>query len=79
MLLVLGGVARDRLVAELGELDPHLAGRDDVGPVADEGPVAARHRIPLRGLGCLGPHVQGFLQDGGQLGQCGQHLLLAFR
>ena len=41
MLLVLGDVAGDRLVAELRELDPHLVRGDPVRAVADDGPVAA--------------------------------------
>ena len=40
VLLVLGDVAGDRLVAELAELDPHLLGGDLVGAVADDRPVA---------------------------------------
>ena len=41
VLLVLGAVAGDRLVAELRELDPHLVRGDAVRAVADDGPVAA--------------------------------------
>ena len=48
VLLVLGGVAGDRLVAELRELDPHLLGRDPVGAVADDRPVARRRRQAAR-------------------------------
>ncbi|CAB4730447.1 unannotated protein [freshwater metagenome] len=50
MLLVLRDIARDRLVAELAQLDPNLFGGNLVGAVADDGPVP-----PLRGeaLGCL--------------------------
>ena len=55
VLLVLGGVAGDRLVAELGQLDPHLGGGDAVRPVADDGPVALRRRQLLRGGGDLRP------------------------
>ncbi len=47
MLLVLGDVAGDRLVAELGELDPKLPGRDDVAAVPDHRPVAARQHVAL--------------------------------
>ena len=46
VLLVLGDVAGDRLVAELAELDPHLLGGDLVGPVADDRPVPLRRREP---------------------------------
>ena len=42
MLLVLGDVAGDRLVAELAQLDPDLLGGHRVGAVADHRPVAAR-------------------------------------
>ena len=42
VLLVLGAVAGDRLVAELGELDPHLVRGDPVRAVADDRPVAPR-------------------------------------
>ena len=44
-------VAGDRLVAELGQLDPHLGGGDAVGPVADHRPVALGRRQPVGGLG----------------------------
>ena len=50
VLLVLGDVAGDRLVAELAELDPHLLGGDDVRAVADDRPVPLRRGEPLRGL-----------------------------
>ena len=39
VLLVLGGIAGDRLVAELTELDPDLLGGDLVRTVADDRPV----------------------------------------
>ncbi len=51
VLLVLGRVERDRLVAELRRLDPHLGGGDAVAPVADDRPVATRHRVALRDAG----------------------------
>ncbi len=38
VLLVLGGVTGDRLIAELGELDADLGGGDPVGTVADHRP-----------------------------------------
>ena len=53
VLLVLGDVAGDRLVAELAELDPHLLGGDRVGAVADDRPVALRRCEPPGGLGDL--------------------------
>ena len=49
MLLVLGDVAGDRLVAELGELDPQLRRRDPVHPVAHDRPRAAGEHMTLRG------------------------------
>ena len=51
VLLVLGDVAGDRLVAELAELDPHLLGGDLVGAVADDGPVALGRREPAGRVG----------------------------
>ena len=42
VLLVLGDVAGDALVAELAELDAHFLGGHRVGAVADDGPVALR-------------------------------------
>ncbi len=50
VLLVLGDVARDRLVAELRQLDPHLLRRHPVGTVADHRPVAAPRGEALRGV-----------------------------
>ena len=50
VLLVLGDVAGDRLVAELAELDPDLLRRHRVRSVADHGPVAAVRREPRRSL-----------------------------
>ena len=51
VLLVLGDVAGDRLVAELAELDPDLLGRDLVDAVADDRPVALRRCEPAGRLG----------------------------
>ncbi len=51
VLLVLGDVAGDRLVAELAELDPHLFGRHVVDTVADDRPVALRRCEPAGGVG----------------------------
>ncbi len=61
VLLVLGGVAGDRPVAQLGQLDADLGGGDPVRPAADHGPVA-----PGRGHGC---------GDAADLLPPGQHLL----
>ena len=74
VLLVLGGVGGDRLVAELAELDPDLLGGDPVGTVADHRPVALRRRQPAGGVGdlvALGVHAFHRL---GQLTQAGQQL-----
>ena len=60
MLLVLGDVARDRLVTELGELDPQLVRGDPVHAVADDRPRAPRQRVALRGhrdRGAAGEHL----------------------
>ena len=51
VLLVLGDVAGDRLVAELAELDPDLLGGDLVDAVADDRPVALRRCEPTGRLG----------------------------
>ena len=51
VLLVLGGVACDRLVTELAELDPDLLGGDPVGSVADDRPVSLRRGEPSRRVG----------------------------
>ena len=44
VLLVLGRVAGDRLVAQLAELDAHLLGGHTVGAVPHHGPMAAARR-----------------------------------
>ena len=59
VLLVLGAVAGDGLVAELGELDPDLAGGDPVDAVADDGPVAPAGRQLAGGLADRGPAGRG--------------------
>ncbi len=51
VLLVLGGVARHRLVAELAELDSDLFGSHLVGSVADDGPIALGRREPTGSIG----------------------------
>ncbi len=50
MLLVLGDIAGDGLVAELAELDAHLFGGDHVGAVAHDRPVALRRSEATRHL-----------------------------
>ena len=69
VLLVLGGVAGDRLVAELRQLDADLGGRDPVGAVADHRPVAALGSEASGGLGDRGAVRQHRLHRGGQLAQ----------
>ena len=59
VLLVLGGVGGDRLVAELRELDPDLAGSHQVGPTAHHGPVAPPRCMPSGD----GRHVVAHVQD----------------
>jgi len=51
VLLVLGDVRGDRLVAELTQLDPHLVGRHPVRAVADDGPITLPGGETLGGLG----------------------------
>ena len=76
MLLVLGAVAGDRLVAELRELDPDLAGCDLVHAVAHDRPVAATRAEG----GCCGggrvAHGQRLFHAVGQVAQVAQQLLL---
>ena len=50
VLLVLGHVARNGLVTQLGQLDADLLGGDAVGAVADHGPIAGIGRA----AGCDG-------------------------
>ena len=57
VLLVLGDVAGDRLVAELRELDAQLLGRDRVRAVPDDRPVATREHVALRDRGDVVPAV----------------------
>ena len=69
VLLVLGGVAGDRLVAELGELDADLGGGDAVGAVAHHRPVAPSRRQAGGGFGDRGATCEHLLQRRGQLAQ----------
>ena len=72
VLLVLGDVARDRLVTELRELDPDLLGRDPVDAVADDRPRTARQRVALRGERDRGPPREHLAHRVGQLAQRGE-------
>ncbi len=75
MLLVLGGVAGDRLVAELAQLDADLVGGDAVAAVADDGPVAAGRGDLVGRRGDLGPEVERALHRGRQLAQRTEQIL----
>ena len=74
MLLVLGGVAGDGLVAELGELDPELLGGDAVGAGADDRPVPLGRRQLLGGGGDRGAAGDRLLHGVGQFAQAGEHV-----
>ena len=69
MLLVLGDVAGDRLVTQLGQLDPHFLGGDRVGSVADDRPVSTRRGELSRGIGDLTPTCEHLVHRRGQLAQ----------
>ncbi len=73
MLLVLGAVTGDRLVAELGELDPDLLGGDPVGAVADDGPVPTGGRQSGRSGGDLRPQGEGPLHGNRQVADASEH------
>ena len=72
VLLVLGGIRRYRLVAELRELDPDLPGRDQVRTAAHDGPVPARWGVPLGDLGDPIAHGQHLDHGVGQVHQARQ-------
>ena len=78
MLLVLGHVARDRLVTELGELDAQLLRRDLVHAVADDRPRPPRQRMPLRGERDRRPAGEHLLHRRGQLAERGEQLAVPF-
>ena len=77
VLLVLGDVAGDALVAELAELDPHLFGGDRVDAVADDGPVPTLRREPLGGIGDVVAHAEHGAHRVGDLAQRLQQLVPA--
>ena len=79
VLLVLGDVARDRLVAELRQLDPDLFGRDAVDAVADDRPRAAGQRVTLRGERDRRAPLEHLAHRRGQLAQRGEDLLAGGR
>ena len=72
MLLVLGHVAGDGLVAELGQLDPHLFGGHLVRPATHHGPVAPGRREAIGRLGDRGPPSQHLGERVGQLAKIGE-------
>ena len=76
VLLVLGGVAGDRPVAELAELDAELLGGDPVGAVADDGPVPLGRRELLGGSRDHGAAADGGLHRRGQVTECGDEGLV---
>ena len=76
VLLVLGAVARDRLVAELGQLHPDLASRDLVHTVAHDRPVAPGRGERLGRRGDRRSHLERSFHLGGQIPQCRQQQLL---
>src|SRR3989440_4634898 len=76
VLLVFGGVAGDRLVGQLRQLDPQLRGGEPVGAVADHGPVAPAGGVGPGGGGDLRPGGKHLLQGGGQVAQAGEELVL---
>ena len=76
VLLVLGGVAGDRLVGQLRQLDAQLRGGEPVGAVADHRPVAPGGGVGPGGLGDLRPGRQHLLQSGGQVPQPREELVL---
>ena len=75
VLLVLGGVEGDRLVAELRRLHPHFLRGDAVAAVADHRPVAPRHRVSLRDLGDRGAALEHLQHRVGERAQRLEHLV----
>ena len=74
VLLVLGGIRGDRLVAELRELDPDLPGRCQVRTAAHHRPVASGRSVPFGDLGNPVPHGQHVVHGIGQALEARQHL-----
>ena len=73
VLLILGGVGRNRFVAELRQLDPDLPGSHQVGSATHHGPVPASRCVAISYLGnpaSLGQHLA---HGPGQVTQAGQH------
>ena len=74
VLLVLGGVAGDGLVAELRQLDSDLGRRHPVGAVPDDGPVAPAGCVELGRLGDLPAPGNDPLHGVGKLAQALQEV-----
>ena len=74
VFLVFGGIAGDRLVTQLGELDADLRRRHPVGPVADDRPVTPGRGVQLRRLRQLLAPGQDLLHGVGQALQAAQQL-----
>src|SRR5690606_8253193 len=72
VLLVLGGVAGDRPVAELAELDAQLGGGDPVHAVADDGPVPLGRRELASGGGDRVSAAERLLHLLGEAAQLGE-------
>ena len=79
VLLVLGDVARDRLVTELRELDPHLVRGDAVRAVADDRPRTPAQRVALRGRADRGAPADQLEHRVGQLAQRDEPLVAVRR
>ncbi len=79
VLLVLGRVGGDGLVAELGQLDAQLASSDQVGTVAHAGPVATRRRVREGHPFDVGPAGQALGHGLGEIVQCLQQRLAVGR
>ena len=74
VLLVFGGIAGDRLVTQLGELDADLRGGNPIRPVADDRPVAPGRRVEVSSLGQLLAPGEHLLHGFGKTLQAGQKL-----
>ena len=74
VLLVLCGVAGDRLVTELGELDADLGGSDPVRAVAHDRPVPPCRRVEMGRLRELVPARQDLLHGVGETLQAGEQV-----
>ncbi len=76
VLLVLGRVAGDRLVAQLGELDADLLGGGQIRPVADHRPGPPTGRASAGDLGDLPSTLEDRVEGRGNLAQAAKEVLL---